>query len=453
MKTFTRRLALVLISVTAFSVHAQDTTPNFIVIVADDMAWNDAGVYGHPHIQTPNIDRLAAEGLRFDFAFLTTSSCSPSRSSILTGRYPHSTNAGELHLTLPGEQVVLTELLRDRGYYTAAAGKWHLGEPTKSKFDAIVGGRPSGCEEWVATLEDRPKDKPFFMWLAAFDPHRPYKEGTIPVPHSAEDAVVPPFLPDRSETRTDLALYYDEISRMDRYVGEVLDELDRQGIAENTCVVFMSDNGRPFPRCKTTLYDSGIRTPFIVRFPGVTKPGSVCTGLISSVDLAPTIVELADASPAPRHQGRSFAALLTNPSSDFRAHVIAEHNWHDYSARERSVRSKDFLYIRNEYADVPGTPPADAVRSITYQAMVAAHANGELHGEQSSTFTVPRPAEELYDTEADPYSLRNLADDKTHADTLETLRGVLDRWKVETADDAPEIRRPDEFDRTTGEKL
>jgi len=453
MQTFTRRLAIVLVSLFGFTVLAQDASPNFVVIVADDMAWNDAGAYGHPYIQTPNIDRLAKEGLRFESAFLTTSSCSPSRSSILTGRYPHATHAGELHQHLPADQVVLTELLRDRGYHTAAAGKWHLGDATRSKFDSILAGRPSGCELWVKALEDRPRDKPFFLWLAAFDPHRPYKEDTIPRPHAPNDAVVPPFLPDSSETRTDLALYYDEISRMDGYVGEVLAELERQGVAENTCVAFLSDNGRPFPRCKTTLYDSGIRTPFIVRYPGVTQPGSVSTRLISSVDLAPTIVELADASSTSRHQGKSFAALLSNPDSEFRTNVFAEHNWHDYSARERAVRSSRYLYIRNEYPDLPGTPPADAVRSMTYESMVSEHAEGRLAAEHSATFTVPRSREELYDTETDPHSLRNLADDEKYADTLEELREALDRWKVETKDEAPAVRRPDEFDRTTGKRL
>ena len=435
------------------TVGAESAPPNFIVFAADDMAWDDAGAYGHPSIQTPNIDRLSKEGLRFDFAFLTTSSCSPSRSSVLTGRYPHSTDAGELHQPLPADQRIVTELLRERDYFAAAAGKWHLGDPAKSKFDLVLPGGVSGCEQWVEALQNRPKDKPFFLWLAAFDPHRPYSADAIPRPHTQEDAIVPPFLPDASETRTDLALYYDEISRMDRYVGDVLDELERQEITENTCVIFFSDNGRPFPRCKTTLYDSGIRTPFIVRYPGVTQPGTVSTSLISTVDLAPTIAELADVSPSPLHQGRSFAALLTNPGRDFREYAFAEHNWHDYSARERAVRSKSYLYIRNEYPDLPGTPPADAVRSETYRLMVSEYEKGRLPSEQSSTFTAPRPAEELYDTVADPHSLRNLVDDEGQAEPLQKLRAALDQWKEETEDNAPDVRRPDEFDRTSGERL
>ncbi len=135
------------------------------------------------------------------------------------------------------------------------------------------GAVQSGCDQWVPVLRDRPRDKPFFLWLAALDPHRDYQPGTIPEPHRPEDVVVPPYLPDVPEVRKDLALYYDEIGRLDHHVGEVLAELDRQGVAGETLVLFLSDNGRPFPRCKTTLYDSGIRTPFIVRWPGHIRPG------------------------------------------------------------------------------------------------------------------------------------------------------------------------------------
>lgn len=428
-------------------------SPNFIVIIADDMAWDDAGAYGHPHIQTPNIDRLAREGMRFDRAFLTTSSCSPSRCSILTGRYPHSTDAGELHLPLPAEQKIITESLRAKEYYTACAGKWHLGNETKPKFDRIEAGRPSGCENWVKVLQERPKDQPFFFWFAAFDPHRDYQSDTISEPHTPEDVVLPPYIPDLPGVREDFALYYDEISRMDSYVGQVLDELEAQGIAENTCIVFMSDNGRPFPRAKTTLYDSGIRTPFIVRYPKLVPPGLTTDSLVSSVDLTPTILELAGADALPTQQGKSFAKVLTAPDTGYREYAFAEHNWHDFSARERSARSESFLYLRNDYTDLAHTPPADAVRSPTYQAMITAYEKDALTPEQQGTFIAPRPAEELYDVRRDPFQLNNLADTPEYDDILTKHRAALEAWSRETDDAAPTERRPDEFDRTTGERL
>src|SRR5262249_8581360 len=182
-----------------------------------------------------------------------------------------------------------------------------------------------GKGKWVATLRDRPKDKPFFLWIAFFDPHRPYQENIIPKPHRPEDVVVPPYLPDVPETRKDLAMYYDAITRMDGDLGAVLEELDRQGETQRTFVVFLSDNGRPFPRCKTTVYDSGIKTPFLVSWPGHVKPGSVCSNLVSAIDLAPTLVELAGIKRAATFQGKSFAPLLKDPTATIREYVYAEH--------------------------------------------------------------------------------------------------------------------------------
>ncbi|MBD3266468.1 sulfatase-like hydrolase/transferase [bacterium] len=434
--------------------HAQNKQPNFIIFIADDMAWNDAGCYGHPHIRTPNIDRLAKEGLTFTSAFLTCSSCSPSRSSIMTGRYPHATGAQNLHDPLPANQVVFAGLLKEAGYYTASAGKWHLGNAAKKNFDTIhMGGGPSGCEHWERTLQERPKDKPFFLWLAAIDPHRGYQENAISNPHKPEDAVVPPFLPDNEATRKDLALYYDEIARMDSYIGKVLDELEKQGEADNTFVLFMSDNGRPFPRCKTLTYDSGVKTPFIVRFPKQTQAGTECGSLVSSIDIAPTILELAGLKRSPTFQGKSFAKMLANTNTETRKYIFAEHNWHDYKAHERTARSKKYLYLHNAFPELPHTPPADAVRSMTYQRMIELHEEGKLNRAQSHCFIQPRPAEELYDVQKDPYMLHNLAQDPAYKEALDEMRVVYQTWKQETNDKVPENPRPDQFHRTTGQRL
>ncbi len=440
-------------SVAGASDSPESTRPNFVIMIADDQGWNDAGCYGHPHIRTPNIDRLAAEGLKFTSAFLTCSSCSPTRCSIMTGRYPHSTGAMELHQPLPADQVVFPGLLKKAGYYTASAGKWHLGEPTKANFDTVVGGGPSGCERWVETLRNRPRDKPFFLWLASIDPHRGYQPNTIPQPHKQADAVVPPYLPDVPETRKDLDMYYDEITRMDGYIGQVLDELDRQGIGDNTFVLFLSDNGRPFPRCKTTLYDSGVKTPFIVRWPGKTTPGTTCDSLVSVVDIAPTMIGLADAGTSPTFQGKSFAPLLDDPEASIREYIYAEHNWHDYQAHERSVRSKRYLYIRNAFPELACTPPADAVGSITFQAMRALRDEDKLPPEQLGCFVTPRTTEELYDVKLDPYQLLDVAADPKYAKVLSQMREAHKTWARQTEDRVPEHPTPDKFDRETGKRL
>jgi arylsulfatase A-like enzyme len=247
-----------------------------------------------------------------------------------------------------------------------------------------------------------------------------------------------------------LALYYDEISRLDRFVGEVLAELARRGETENTFVLFLSDNGRPFPRDKTTLYDGGIKSPWIIRWPGRVPAYSRSAALISAVDLAPTILELAGLTPPETFQGYSFAALLTEPGTRIRDYAFSEHNWHDFEDRGRSVRTQDFKYIRNFYPDLPGTPPADAVRSPTYLAMRELRDAGQLRPEQLACFVAPRPEEELYNLRDDPFEMDNLAADPALGEVLEKMRKALNDWEALTDDLLPERRTPDEFDRETG---
>ncbi len=430
---------------------------NIILFIADDMAWDDCGAYGHPHIQTPNLDRLAREGMRFDNAYLTCSSCSPSRSSIITGRYPHSTGgAHQLHNNLPADQITFVDMLREAGYYTALAGKLHPRKTTGDRFNKIYhpGKKEAGgCGNWVKSLQERPVDRPFFLWLASFDPHRPYEPNAIPKPHTNDDVVVPAYLPDAPESRRDLALYYDEISRVDHFIGKVLTELDRQGETNNTMVLFISDNGRPFPRCKTTIYNSGVKTPFIVRWPSVVKPGSVSASMVSTVDIAPTFCSIAGLKASKTFQGVNFRLLLKHPGQTIRDYTYSEHNWHDFDDHQRSCHSLRFNYIRTTYTDIPGTPPADAVRSPTYQLMHKLKVENKLTSAQLNPYVVPRPVEEFYDLFNDPHELHNLASDPGFQSELLLHREKLNRWIAETNDTIPNTRRPNEFDRITGDRL
>lgn len=442
--------------------------PNFVLFIADDMNWNDCGAYGHPTIRTPQIDRLASEGMLFKEAFLTTSSCSPSRLSILTGRYPHSTDAEQLHWPLPEGHTTFVEMLKRSGYWTGLAGKYHLGDAVRHHFGSIMevgtagfqlgadgkqqkmSGDGSGCESWVQLLNARPKDQPFFLWLAAVDPHRPYSKDIIQNPHQKEDVIVPPYLPDNDEIRTDLAMYYDEISRMDGYIGKVLEEIDRQGIGENTFILFISDNGRPFPRDKTTLYDGGIKTPFIVRWPSAVIPGSTAENMVSAIDIGPTILDLAGID-IPKHMdGLSFISVLKNPNAETRKEIYAEDHWHDFEDYTRAIRTKEFKYIRNFYPDLANTPPADAFRSMTYQSMLKLKAESKLNEAQLRCFEVPRPEEELYDIVNDPNELINIASNPAYLQQLIEMRGRLAFYRSTTNDTIPAYRTPDDFDRETG---
>ncbi|MFK5921876.1 MAG: sulfatase [Verrucomicrobiota bacterium] len=452
------------------------THPNIVLIIADDMAWNDSTPYGHPTINTPNIQKLADGGMRFDNAFLTISSCSPSRASIITGRYPHQTDAEELHWPLPAEQITFVEKLRAAGYWAGAAGKWHLGDAMRDRFDDIrevdtsgfqlptgeaakagkfketlQGEAQSGCADWIPLMRARDKNKPFFLWLAALDPHRPYHENIITNGAQAEDVRIAPYHADTPETRKDYTVYYDEITRLDKYVGRVMAELEKQGVAENTLVLFFSDNGRPFPRDKTTVYDSGIKTPWIVHWPAKVKAGSSTTQLVSSVDIARTAMDAAGVSDIGHtFEGHSFLPLLTKPNDPTRDYIYAEKNWHDYEDHVRAVRNRRYKYIRNYYNDLPQTPSADSARSPTFQAILTLEKEGKLTPQQRTCLIAPRPKEELYDTQADPHELNNLITSPEHQTILKTLQTQLKNWEKRTKDYAPTLRTADEFDRITG---
>jgi len=481
MRILVRSLASLFLSIPV--IQAQESSnsstvahPNLVLIIADDMAWDDSSPYGNESIRTPNLARLANEGMRFDNAILTISSCSPSRSSIVTGRYPHQTDSEELHWPVPADQITFVDKLKEKGYWTATAGKWHLGEAIRDRFDEIrevdtsgfqlpsgeaakagkfvetlEGEAQSGCADWIPLMRERPKDKPFFFWLAALDPHRPYHPGIIDEPSRSDEIKVAPYHPDTPAVRADYQLYYDEITRLDKYVGLVLDELEAQEVTKNTLVLFISDNGRPFPRDKTTLYDSGIKTPWIVRWPKTVKAGSTCQRLVSSVDIAKTFMSLGGINdPGPSFEGVDFSTLLINPEKPIRDYAFAEKNWHDFEDHVRAVRNERYKYIRNYYNDLPQTPSADGLRSPTYVELLRLRDKGKLNSHQHGCFTAPRPKEELYDIKIDPYELNNLAGDEHYTTLLRKMRTALAAWEKRTGDNVPELRTADEFDRVTG---
>ena len=442
--------------------------PNIVLIIADDMNWDDSGAYGNASIQTPNIDQLAKDGMRFTQAFLTTSSCSPSRASIITGKYPHNTDAEQLHWPLPEGHPTFVEKLKESGYWTGLAGKYHLGDAVRDDFDSVmeVGtagfqlgsdgrqrelvGDGSGCESWVTLLKSRKQGQPFFLWLAAVDPHRPYNEGAIENRHHSENVKVPKYFPDNDSVRKDLALYYDEISRMDSYIGDVISELENQGVTDNTLVLFISDNGRPFPRDKTTLYDGGIKTPWIVKWPAKVPAATENDNLISSIDIAPTFMKLAGLEPLPDFEGVDFAPMLTQGGPAVRDEIYAEDHWHDFEDYTRAVRTAQFKYIKNFYPDLPNTPPADAFRGLTYQSMLVEREKDNLNEAQMRCFEIPRPDHELYHITEDPYELNNLALDPEFAHIMKDMQNRLTRIRNVTKDYLPKVRTPDEFDRETG---
>jgi arylsulfatase A-like enzyme len=427
--------------------------PNIILFIADDVSWDDFGCYGNTQAKTPNIDRLATSGVMFQDFFLTASSSSPSRNSIITGRYPHNTGGAELHAEPGDEMISFPEILRQNGYYTAQSGKFHMGPYARRGFDVINDRNcgDGGEELWIETLRGRAPDKPFFMWFASFDAHRGWGPNEFAGTHTPGDLTPPSYLAQGDKTKEDLAKYYDEIARFDYFVGMVENELEEQNVLSNTVIIIMADNGRPFPHSKTRVNDRGVKSPFIIYWPqGTTTKQKVCRSLISAIDIAPTILEIASAEVPESVQGHSFVRLLNNPDQEFRSVAFAEHNWHDYEAHERMVRTKDFLYILNSRPQFPQMGPADAIGSMSFAELDSLRKINEISEQQADIFTSPRPTEELYKIDTDPGQFNNISGLPEYGVELTDLRKILQEWMAETGDNIPENLTKDWYERVPG---
>jgi arylsulfatase A-like enzyme len=441
----------VLIVISAFSgwqynPSSSPDRPNIIIFIADDAGWRDFGIYGNEVVKTPHVDELGKGGLLFQNAFLTTPQCSPSRISILTGLYPHATGAEDLHMPLPSGMRILPDFLNEVGYTTGHMQKTHYGPNAEQQFEWYSENLSVDFPEFLNAAED----SPFFLWVGFHDPHRSY--GDAPKVHLPDEVNVPPHMVDDAETRGDLAEYYDEITRMDSEIGAFIDILERRGLRENTLIIFLSDNGAPFPREKGTLYDSGIKTPFIVNWPAEIEPGREFSGLSSVIDLTPTILRLTEIPVPAEMQGESVLDTWLNNSSEGREFVFSERNWHDTDEHMRSVRTEQFKLIRNDaYTELPHGTPADIGGSPSFRSLIQKKEEGNLTYAQSRLFEVPRPRIEFYDLSNDPWEVSNVAAHPDYWQMARELATVLDSWMEETGDFPPHKRvRDDHTDRMTG---
>jgi arylsulfatase A-like enzyme len=317
-----------------------------------------------------------------------------------------------------------------------------MGEYARRGFDLIhekvseVGN--GGEEKWMAAITERPKDKPFFMWFAALDAHRDWGENSFSGTHNPEELKPPFYLADGMKTKADLAAYYDEIKRFDHHIGQIVTKLKRQKVLENTLIIVMADNGRPFPHSKTRVNDRGMKTPFVVHWPKKIQKSAISNSLVSAIDIAPTILEIAGIEAPEQFQGKSFSKIMAKPGAEFRKFVFAEHNWHDYEAHERMVRDKNYMYILNSRPFFPQLGPADAIGSPSFEDLVEIKKKGQITEIQADIFVNPRPQEEFYDINADPFQFNNLASNTEFANEMERLKRVLQNWMNETGDNIPE---------------
>jgi N-sulfoglucosamine sulfohydrolase len=411
-----------------------------VLVTADDLGWHDLSAYGNPDAQTPNIDRIAAEGMRFTHAFVTASSCSPSRASLTTGQYPHTngvtalSHRHPLRMLPPWHDTLADELAR-AGHRTALAGKWHVAPylPTSwYGYHERMGGLVDMWIRDVGPVLDfvrRHRGRPFYLELNFMQTHRD-DAGAFALdpafPVDPQSISLPDYLhlPPWPEIRADWARYTSQLRAMDAMVGALLDLLDELGLAQGTLVVFVSDNGPPYPGAKMTLYDRGIATPLLVRWPGRVPAGSVRHALVSTVDVAPTVLQAVERPVPEEMEGDSFFDLLLGERADeHRDAVFAEMTHHIDFLPMRAVRTGRWKYIRN-YSDA-------AIGLDQLDDREWAH---RLCSRPDQPWLRPRVPEELYDLAADPTEQRNLAGDPAHVDVLERLRARLDGHMRETRD-------------------
>jgi N-sulfoglucosamine sulfohydrolase len=438
---------------------------NILFIIADDLG-KYTGSYGVKSIHTPNIDKLAAQGTRFDMAFASTASCSASRSVIYTGLHTHQTGQyGHTHdwnhFSVFEHIESAPKIFNALGYQTGIVGKIHVAPPSVFSWEVRDDSGTRDIKWFAERVEAffeqaNQTNRPFYLTVAYTDPHRDATRGgfgnvetadlDITLPHyRPEDVEVPAFLTDVPEVRTELTEYYRSITRFDAGVGLLLKALEQQGLSESTLVIVTSDNGPPFLNSKTTLFEPGVCLPLIVKKPNA-KPGVVNPNLISYIDFLPTLIDWAGAKDkvssggkSPPRLGRSFLPILESsealPAEKWQQQIFGSHTFHEVQNYwpTRFTRTARFKYHRNiawrldfPFAtDLYGSLSWDGIRNTKPPVLV---------GQRPLKNYIFRPQEELYDIENDPQEIHNLVEEKEFSDVLKELRKKTEAWQLQTED-------------------
>ena len=457
------RLTLAAALVAFFSCTAQPPEPqqrlNVLLITTDDLGLQ-LSAYGDEVIETPNLDALAGSGVQFDVAYVAQASCSPSRSAMFTGLYVHSTgqygltNASDFSLHPHLHDATIPNILKRAGYRTGIVGKLHVDPEDKFQWDERsrvnardVRGMAGFAEDFMAA----DTEQPFFLMVNYSDPHayrerdpvtrEPIAEYTfldryegIPekLVEPSEKTVWPFQRIDTPEQRKRVAGYYNEVKRVDVGVGMLLEALGRQGHDDDTLVIFVGDHGPPFNRGKTTVYEAGLRIPYLVRWPGVSRPMR-SPAMVSTVDILPTIVDATGAEPAVEMQGKSLRPVLESAEAEWREHLVGEFHMHGRPwYPRRAIRDTRYKLIHNLLAGV-GKPSPRIDGDIAYTLSQEARYEGTPIRAAFDTYADP-PEIELYDLQEDPWEFRNLAGEPEYAEIQQRLESALDDWRRETDD-------------------
>ena len=453
-------LTISALAIVCGALHAEQDRPNVILFVTDDHGLDALGCYGNPVIETPTMDKLADEGVRFVNAYCTSASCAASRSVILTGQYGHATGSyGHVHdyhhFSTYDHVKSLPVLLEASGYETARIGKYHVAPETVYHFNTVLEADPRSTLEMAEACEDVINgEKPFFLYFCPDDPHRghPFNPepwnmpntfgnkpggypGEVVVEYDPTDVLVPPFLPDNKETREEIAQYYQSISRIDQGLAKLQSILEDSGKANNTIIIYISDNGMAFPGAKTTVYEPGIKLPCIIKDPSTNFQGQVNEAMITWADLTPTILKMTGTEYDPAaFQGRSFYTILGERAPSGWNEIYAAHNFHELTMYYpmRVVREGDFKLIWNVAGKLEYPFASDLWASSTWQSI---YRSGETQfGNRTVQEYLYRPEFELYDLSTDPFESINLANNPNFSDKLTHLKTKLKAFQFKTSD-------------------
>lgn len=421
--------------------------PNLVVFICDDLGTLDITPYGSTDVRTPNMQRLANEGLRFTQAFVASPSCAPSRAALLTGLMPARNGAEPNHSRPKEELKKLPKYLQELGYEVASFGKVaHYGHGPYYGFDVVQGEgfhRHESIGMAVDFVKERKAEKPLALFVGTNWPHVPWPEMSSYEPGKIK---LPPEHVDTPEFRTSRTRYYEAVSKADDDLGKVLAAVDQKLDPKNTFVFFTSDHGAQLPFGKWNLYDAGMQVPFLAKGPGI-KASATTDAMVSWIDILPTLVDLAGGTPAKEIDGRSFAPVLRGEKPTHRDEIYATHSGdREFNVYPmRCLRTPGWKYILNlhpEFQYATHINRGGGRDGVDYFRSWEAAAKADSRAAQLVQRYKQRPKEELYDLSADPHELKNLAEEPQQATRLAEMRGKVVAWMKDQGDAGTVFDKP-----------